>query len=114
MKKDVQNVDNTKENINDKKTENHAGMGLAKVDGSEAPVVGRQLLLDDICLDRYANMVGLPGHIGRTVIVRPIFLEVVVSQVTPQDGGHSQLVRVLECFGYFHDLPTALPPIRNR
>ena len=59
-------------------------MRLAEVERVEAAVVLRQLLLDDVGVDRHAEMVGLTGEVGGEVVVDVLGLERRVPQVAPQ------------------------------
>ncbi len=81
--------------------------GITHVQGLVAAVIFGELLLDDVRLDGYAEMVGLAGEIGGEVIVL-VFLKGVVAEIAPQDGGHTELVRVREGLADFDDLAAAL------
>src|SRR6266576_1165886 len=62
--------------------------GIADVERRIAAVIFRELLLDDVRLDGYAEMVGLAGEIGGDVIVL-VLLKGVVAQIAPEDRGHA-------------------------
>ena len=53
----------------------HFRMRLAECDSRITAVVGRQFLLNDIGLYRYAEVVGLTGQVGGGMIVFPSFLK---------------------------------------
>ena len=74
---------------------------LAEIQRIVSAVILRQLLLDDVRFDRDAEMIGLTGQVGRSVIVRFLRLERRVAQIAPQDGVHSKLVRLMEHLGDF-------------
>src|SRR5258708_5147505 len=84
-----------------------AVVGIAHVQRRIAAVIFRELLLDDVRLDGYAEMVGLAGEVGGEVIVL-VLLESVVAEIAPQDGGHAELVGLREGLADFHDLAAAL------
>ena len=42
------------------------------------------------------------------MVVCAVLLEAVVAQVAPEDGGHTQLMRISESLGYVHNLATTL------
>ena len=67
-----------------------------------------QLLLDDVGLDRHAEVVGLAGQVGRVVVVDAVGLERVVAQVAPQHGEHAELVGLRERRRDLLDLPGRL------
>src|SRR5713101_492962 len=71
-------------------------VGLAELDGVEATVVFRLLLLDDVGLDGDAEVVGLAGQVGRQRVVDAVLFEGVVAQIAPQDGEHPEAVGLLE------------------
>src|ERR1700694_5622969 len=81
--------------------------GIADVKRRIAAVIFRKLLLDDVRLDGYAEMVGLAGEVGGEVIVL-VLLESVVTEIAPEDGGHAELVGLREGLADFHDLAAAL------
>ena len=86
----------------------HAGRGLAELDGLEAVVPLGQLLLDDVGLDRDAQVVGLAGHVRGRFVVDPVLGEGRVAQVAPQHRGHAQLVRVVKGDRDLLELPVGL------
>ena len=86
----------------------HGVARLAEPYGPEPSVARRQLLLDDIGLNRHAQMIGLTGQVGRRMVVGPVFLERAVTQVAPQNRRHAQLVGALEGPGHLDQLRTAL------
>jgi len=75
--------------------------------GEVATVVGGQLLLDDVCAEGDAEVVGLSGEVGRGMVVDAVHLEACVAGVAPQDGGHAELVGDLEGFCNFFQLAVA-------
>ena len=81
---------------------------LLGVEGEEAAVVLRQLLLDDVRLQRDAEVVGLAREVGREVVVGLLGLEGRVAQVAPQDGRETRLVRALERLAHLLDLARGL------
>ena len=83
----------------------HELRGLAvTLEDVVAAVLGRKLLLDDVGFDRDTEMVGLGSEIGSVVIVDAIDLERVITEVAPQHGEHSELVRTMERLGNLDDL----------
>ncbi len=82
--------------------------GLGGLDGEVAAVIFRKLLLDDVSADRDAEVVGLAGKVGGHVEVLLLRLEGVVAGVAPEDGGHAELVGLLEGVGDFDDLAVGL------
>src|SRR5258708_38048797 len=72
--------------------------GLSMFCGQVAPVVGGQLLFDDIGLDSDAEVVGLAGEVGGRMIIHAIHLKACISGITPQDGGHTQLMGLFKGF----------------
>src|SRR6266581_6066387 len=81
--------------------------GIAHVEGLVAAVIFRELLLDDVGFDGYAEMVGLAGEVGGEMIVL-VLLEGAVAEVAPEDGGHAELMGVREGLADFDDLASAL------
>ena len=73
-----------------------------------AAVVLGQLLLDDVGLDRHAEVVGLAAEVGGQVVVGAVHDERRVAQVAPQHGEHPELMGLLEQLGDLHDLPAAV------
>src|SRR6266480_3135898 len=66
-----------------------SGYGFFEVVGAgRAAAIDRELLLDDVRLDGYPEMVGLAGEIGGNVIVL-VLLKGVVAQIAPEDRGHA-------------------------
>ncbi|MOA20810.1 hypothetical protein D3C78_1412750 [compost metagenome] len=53
-------------------------------------------------------MVGLTGKVCRDVIIHAVFLERIITQIRPQHGHHTQLVRALKGCGDLFNLPTRL------
>ena len=86
----------------------HLVGGASELDGLETAVVGGELLLHDVGLDGYAEVVSLTREIGGSMVVCAVLLKAVVAQVAPEDGGHTQLMRISESLGYVHNLATAL------
>ena len=66
----------------------HQRVGLAEPEGVVAAVVLGELLLDDVGLDGYPDVVGLGSEIGGRVVVGAVHLETGVPQVAPQYGEH--------------------------
>src|SRR3954465_6557725 len=85
-----------------------AVVGLGRLDRLVAAVVLRQLLLDDVRLDRHAEVVGLAGQVRGGVVVDAIDLEAGVAQVAPQHREHAELVGLLERAADLDELPAAL------
>ncbi len=79
-------------------------MRLAELDGVEAVFVRRELLFDDVRLDRDTQVVRLSGQVSRRVMIDPVFLERLVSQIAPEKRGHTQFMSGLERLGDFHQL----------
>ena len=75
----------------------------ARVEGFESAVIFGELLFDDVGFDGDAEVVGLSGEVGRDVVVL-VFLEFVVAEVAPEDGGHAELVGAGKGFADFDDL----------
>ena len=67
-----------------------------------------QLLLDDVGLDRDAEVVRLAGQVGGEAVVDAVLLERRVAQVAPEHGEHAELVRLLEGLADLDELPAAL------
>ena len=67
-------------------------VGAAIVHRDVPAVVGGEFLLDDVGLDRDAEMIRLTGQIGCSVVVGAPDLEIVASQVAPQDGRHTEFM----------------------
>ena len=86
----------------------HQRAGASEADGRVAAVVLGQLLLDDVGGDGDAEVVGLAGEVGGTVVVRPVGLEGVAAQVAPQHAEHAAAVRLLERRADLCDLPARL------
>ena len=80
-------------------------MRLAELERVETTVGLRELLLDDVRLDGDAQVVRLPGQVGRGVVVGPAHFEIGVPQVAPEHGEHPQLVGVLEHLRHLDELP---------
>jgi hypothetical protein len=78
---------------------------LSEVDGVVPAVVLRHLLLDDVGLDRHAEVIGLAGQIGGDVIVLLLRLERGIAQIAPEDREHPELMCLLEHPAHFLDLP---------
>ena len=74
----------------------------------ETTIVSRQFLFYDIGLDGNSQTVGLSGKVSSRMIVYTIFLELVVTQIAPQDGGHTQFMRIIESLSDFHQLAATL------
>ncbi len=53
-------------------------------------------------------MVGLTGQIGAGMVIHALFLEVIVAQIGPQHGDHTQLMSALKGDGNFFQLATRL------
>src|SRR3954449_5906882 len=81
---------------------------LLRPDRLVAAVVLRELLLDDVRLDRDAEVVGLAGQVGGGVVVGAVDLEAGAAQVAPQHGEHAELVGLLEGLADLLDLAAAL------
>ena len=77
--------------------------GGASVEGLVATVVLGELLLDDVGLNGDAEVIGLTSEVGGEVVVL-VFLEGVVAEVTPEDGGHSKLMGMMKGLGNLDDL----------
>ena len=77
--------------------------GVACVERLVAAVVLRELLLDDVGLDRDAEVVGLAGEIGGEMVIL-VLLEGVVAEVAPEDGCHAEFMGMVEGFGHLDDL----------
>src|SRR5580698_7995608 len=76
---------------------------IADVERFVAAVIFGKLLLDDVGLDGDAEMIGLTGEVGRQVIVL-VFLEGVVAEVAPENGGHAEIVCLRETLADLDDL----------
>ncbi len=74
----------------------HAWIGLAELDGVVAAVVHGLLLLDDVGLDRDAEVIALAGQVRAELVVDAVLDEGVVAQVAPQHGEEAQAVRLGE------------------
>ena len=78
------------------------------IEGEKAAVVLGELLLDDVGLDRAADVVGLTGEVGGHVEILALGLllhvEGRVAQVAPKDGGHAELMGAVEGLGDLNDL----------
>src|SRR5262249_23326254 len=77
--------------------------GIAHIQSLVAPVILRQLLLDDVGLNGDTEMIGLTGEVGGEVIVL-VLLEGTVAKVAPQHGGHTEFVGLREGLTDFYDL----------
>src|SRR5689334_19849649 len=75
----------------------HLWMRLAEVEGCISSVIGRKFLFDDVGLYCYSKMIGLCGEICRRMIIRAIFFETAVAEVTPQHCCHSKFMCLLKC-----------------
>ena len=84
-----------------------AGLAVA-LERVVAAVVLGQLLLDDVGLDRDADVVGLAGEVGGHVVVDAVLLERAVAQVAPQHREHAELVGLGEGLGDLLDLAGGL------
>ena len=91
-------------------------VGAAEPDRAVAPVQLGLLLLDDVGLDRDAEVIGLSGQVGGRVVVLPPGVEGGLAQVAPEHGHHAQLVRHLEGFGRLLQLahPLVGPEVDRR
>ena len=78
---------------------------IAEIDRSISAVVFGELLFDNVCLNRYAEMIRLPREVGRDMIIFLFRFEGIVARVAPQDGPHAQLMRMLKCLAHFPQLP---------
>ena len=67
-----------------------------------------QLLLDDVGLDRDAEVIRLRSEIRRDVVIHAVHLEGVVAQVAPEHGEHTEVVGLLEGRCHFLDLARGL------
>ena len=77
--------------------------GVAGVERLVAAVVLRELLLDDVGLDRDAEVVGLTGEIGGKMVIL-VLLEGVVAEVAPEDGRHAEFMGMVEGLGHLDNL----------
>ena len=84
-------------------------VGLAEAEGGVAAVGLGQLLLDDVGLDGHPEVVGLPGEVGRGVVVGLGGLERGVAEIAPQHREHAQLVGLVEELGDLLNLPPRFP-----
>ena len=73
------------------------------VEHGVAAVILRQLLLDDVCFDRHAQMICLSCEVCGDVIVL-VFLERRIAQVAPENSEHAESVRFCKRLGDLHDL----------
>ena len=91
-------------------------VGAAEPDRAVAAVQLRLLLLDDVGLDRDAQVVGLAGQVGGGVVVLPAGVEGGLAEVAPQHGHHAQLVGHLEGLGRLLQLahPLVGPEVDRR
>ena len=71
-------------------------------------VIRRQFLFDNIRFDRHTQMVTLSGQIRGRMKINAVFFEIRIPQIAPKDGEQTQLMRLLEGFRNFHDLPGGL------
>src|ERR1700732_765382 len=81
--------------------------GIAHVQRLVAAIIFGQLLLDDVGLNGYTQMVGLAGEVGGEVIIL-VLLKSVVAEVAPQNSSHTQFMRGCEGLADLHDLSAAL------
>ena len=81
--------------------------GIADVECGVSAIIFGELLLDDVGLDGDAEMIGLAGEVGGNVVVL-VFLEGVVAEIAPEDGGHPELMSAREGLRDFNDLAAAL------
>ena len=83
-------------------------VGATELQRGVAAVVLRQLLLDDVGLDRHPEVVRLPREVGRKGVVGLGGLEGRVAQVAPQDREQPVAVRLGEQRAHLPDLAGAL------
>ena len=76
--------------------------GTAGIECLVSSIVLRELLLDDVRLDRDAEVVGLTGEIGGEVVIL-VLLEGIVTEVAPEDGRHAEFVGMMKGFGNLDD-----------
>ena len=70
------------------------------------PTVERRLLLfDNICLDRYSEMVCLTREICRGMIVLSLHFKGWVSKIAPENSSHSQFMCIFKRLTHFLNLP---------
>ena len=69
------------------------------------PLFVWQLLFDQVGFNGYTEMVGLAGEVGGSMVIGAFLLEIIVSGIAPENGGHAQIMGFFKCFRYFHDLP---------
>ena len=86
----------------------HSFIRLSEMNRFETTIVSRQFLFYDIGLDGNSQTVGLSGKVSSRMIVYTVFLELVVTQIAPQDGGHTQFMRIIESLSDFHQLAATL------
>src|SRR6267154_6917448 len=81
--------------------------GIAHVEHLIAAIIFGELLFNDVGFDGDAEMIGLAGEVGGEMIVL-IFLEGVVAEVAPENGGHAEFVGVSEGLADFDNLAGGL------
>ena len=77
--------------------------GGTGVECLEAAVVLGELLLDDVGLDRDAEVVGLTGEVGGEMVIL-VLLEGVIAEIAPEDSRHAEFVGAAECCCDLDDL----------
>jgi len=90
----------------------HLLVELAKtsllVQGLIAAISHGRLLLNNIGLNRRAEVVGLSRHVGAQVVIHAPDFEGLVPQIAPENRHHPRLVRPMKDLADFLDLPAAL------
>lgn len=76
--------------------------GTAGIECLVAAIVLRELLFDDVRLDRDAKVVGLTGEVGGEMVIL-VLLEGIVAEVTPEDGRHAEFVGMMKSLGHLDD-----------
>src|SRR5882757_669213 len=59
------------------------GRGTAVFGREITAIVGRQFLFDDVGLNGDAQMIGLPGKVGSSVVIDSVYLKAGVAGITP-------------------------------
>ena len=84
------------------------GLSYKAGDSFKAAVIRRKFLLHNIRLNGHTQAVSLSGQVGSRVIIYCSFFEIIVTQIAPQNGCHTQFVRIFKRLGNLYQLTATL------
>ena len=86
----------------------HTFVDLSETNGFEATIISRKFLFHNVSFDSHSQAVGLTCQVGGSMVIDCTFLKIIVTQVTPEDGCHTQFVSIFKSFGNLYQLTATL------